>query len=229
MSMGMMLYQEQESIDGLSDQDEMDKYCYFVAGVVGEMLTHIFCDYCPELANKKNYMLQLAVSFGQGLQMTNILKDIWTDKDRGACWLPEKTFKKRNVVLSKVAPGEGGANFELALKDLLQLAAGHLKNALEFTLMLPRNQPGMRRFCLWAIGMAILTLVKIKKNPSFKSSSEVKISRRWVTATIGATSFLSRSNQYLNILFKLGTKSLRVTPVTVPIRSISDLVDSQDT
>ncbi len=229
MSMGMMLYQEQESIDGLSDQDEMDKYCYFVAGVVGEMLTHIFCDYCPELANKKNYMLQLAVSFGQGLQMTNILKDIWTDKDRGACWLPEKTFKKRNVVLSKVAPGEGGANFELALKDLLQLAAGHLKNALEFTLMLPRNQPGMRRFCLWAIGMAILTLVKIKKNPSFKSSSEVKISRRWVKVTIGATSFLSRSNHYLNVLFKLGTKSLCITPVTVPIRSINELVDPQDT
>jgi farnesyl-diphosphate farnesyltransferase len=229
MAKGMMMYQGHESSKGLLDQDEMDQYCYFVAGVVGEMLTHIFCDYCPELADKKNHLLQLSVSFGQGLQMTNILKDIWTDKERGVCWLPRKTFQNYNIELSKVMPGQGGTQFELGLKDLLALAAGHLKNALKFTLILPRNQPGIRRFCLWALGMAILTLVKINKNPSFKSGSEVKISRRWVTATIGATSFLSRSNQYLNILFKLGTKSLRVTPVPVPIRSISDLVDSQDT
>lgn len=229
MAKGMMMYQGHESSKGLLDQDEMDQYCYFVAGVVGEMLTHIFCDYCPELADKKNHLLQLSVSFGQGLQMTNILKDIWTDKERGVCWLPRKTFQNYNIELSKVMPGQGGTQFELGLKDLLALATGHLKNALKFTLILPRNQPGIRRFCLWALGMAILTLVKINKNPSFKSGSEVKISRRWVTVTIGATSFLSRSNQYLNILFKLGTKSLRVTPVPVPIRSISDLVDSQDT
>jgi len=229
MATGMMLYQERESVGGLLDQNEMDKYCYFVAGVVGEMLTHIFCDYCPELTNKKNYMLQLSVSFGQGLQMTNILKDIWTDKERGACWLPQKVFEKHDVVLSEVAPGEGGTHFELALKDLLALATGHLKNALAFTLMLPRNQPGMRRFCLWALGMAVLTLVKINKNPSFKSGSEVKISRRWVKATIVTTSFLSRSNQCLNILFKIGTKSLRITPVTIPLKSISDLADPQDT
>ena len=229
MAKGMMLYQDQESSDGLLDQDEMDQYCYFVAGVVGEMLTHIFCDYCPELADKKNYLLQLSVSFGQGLQMTNILKDIWTDKERGVCWLPQQTFQNYNIELSQVMPGEGGTQFELGLQDLLSLAAGHLKNALDFTLMLPRNQPGIRRFCLWALGMAILTLVKINKNPSFKSSSEAKISRRWVKITIGATSFLSCSNQYLKVLFKLGTKSLRVTPVTVPIRSISDLADRQDT
>ncbi len=48
-----MMYQGHESSEGLLDQDEMDQYCYFVAGVVGEMLTHIFCDYCPELLIKK--------------------------------------------------------------------------------------------------------------------------------------------------------------------------------
>ena len=28
----------------------------------------------------------LGVSFAQGLQMTNILKDVWEDRARGACW-----------------------------------------------------------------------------------------------------------------------------------------------
>ena len=32
------------------------------------------------------------MSFGQGLQMTNILKDVWDDWRRGACWLPQDIF-----------------------------------------------------------------------------------------------------------------------------------------
>jgi phytoene/squalene synthetase len=34
-------------------------------------------------------LLKLSTSFGQGLQMTNILKDIWDDAQRGVCWLPK--------------------------------------------------------------------------------------------------------------------------------------------
>lgn len=228
MAKGMMLYQGRATIDGLEDQAAMDRYCYFVAGVVGEMLTYIFCDYCPALTDKKEHMLKLSVSFGQGLQMTNILKDIWTDKKRGACWLPQSTFKEQGVTLSNIVPGEGGPEFNLALKKLLALAAGHLKNAMRFTLVLPRHQTGMRRFCLWALGMAVLTLVRINRNPDFVNSSEVKISRRWVKVTIGVTSLLSRSNECLKILFKVGTQSLRGHPVTIPMKSISDLTDYQD-
>lgn len=61
----------------------MDLYCYHVAGVVGEMLTELFCDYSPEINQHKPVLMKLAVSFGQGLQMTNILKDIWEDRKRG--------------------------------------------------------------------------------------------------------------------------------------------------
>jgi len=31
--------------------------------------------------------------------------------------------------------------------------------------MIPKNEPGIRRFCLWAIGMAVLTLRKAGKTP----------------------------------------------------------------
>jgi PAS domain S-box-containing protein len=67
-------------------------YCYFVAGVVGEMCTDLFCLHSPELAAQRTAMMRLAVSFGQGLQMTNILKDIWDDRPANACWLPRSVF-----------------------------------------------------------------------------------------------------------------------------------------
>src|SRR5438552_2755950 len=74
---------------GLNDVDEMHEYCYFVAGVVGEMLTELFCAHSPKIDARRAELERLAVSFGQGLQMTNILKDIWDDLERGFCWLPK--------------------------------------------------------------------------------------------------------------------------------------------
>ena len=81
MMEGMVHYQGQETLEGLPDQRAMDRYCYYVAGVVGELLTELFCDHCPTLAPRHQELMLLAVSFGQGLQMTNILKDIWDADD----------------------------------------------------------------------------------------------------------------------------------------------------
>ena len=83
----------------------MDKYCYFVAGVVGEMLTELFCDYSQEINQHYDELMTLAVSFGQGLQMTNILKDIWEDQSRDMCWLPRDVFEKYGLDLSHLSDG----------------------------------------------------------------------------------------------------------------------------
>ncbi|NIN34875.1 MAG: squalene/phytoene synthase family protein, partial [Gammaproteobacteria bacterium] len=45
MADGMIYYQELDVSHGLQTQKDMDRYCYYVAGVVGEMLTELFCDY----------------------------------------------------------------------------------------------------------------------------------------------------------------------------------------
>ena len=97
MAEGMVRYQDAETLDGMADLKDMGQYCYYVAGVVGEMLTELFCDYSPEIDAQREEMMQLGVSFGQGLQMTNILKDIWEDHERGACWLPRDIFNKHGV------------------------------------------------------------------------------------------------------------------------------------
>jgi farnesyl-diphosphate farnesyltransferase (EC 2.5.1.21) len=44
MGMGMAEFQQHASLQGLADMAEMDRYCYVVAGVVGEMLTSLFVD-----------------------------------------------------------------------------------------------------------------------------------------------------------------------------------------
>ncbi len=52
MADGMAEFQAGAGPEGLSDLPALDRYCYYVAGVVGEMLTELFCDYSPAIAGK---------------------------------------------------------------------------------------------------------------------------------------------------------------------------------
>ena len=155
--------------------------------------------------------------------MTNILKDVWTDQKRGACWLPRTTFEKHGVSFKTLSPELGGEPFRQFMLEMLTIAYGHLSNALSFTLLLPRNQTGIRRFCLWAIGMSLLTIKKIKKNPNFTQASEVKISRRSVKIAAASTSLFAMSNTSLKLLFKATAVGLQKGEIQIPLESVSDL------
>src|SRR5580658_587795 len=87
---GMHQFQRTASLAGVARMSDLDDYCYYVAGVVGEMLTELFCAYSADIDRERTKLAQLSVSFAEGLQMTNILKDVWEDHRRGACWLPRE-------------------------------------------------------------------------------------------------------------------------------------------
>jgi farnesyl-diphosphate farnesyltransferase len=200
MCRGMPEFQRNKSLRGLANLAELASYCYFVAGVVGEMCTELFCLHCPEVAKQRDAMMRLAVSFGQGLQMTNILKDVWDDRQANACWLPRSVFPA-DFDLERLEQLHTTTAFKKGLDELIGLAHAHLRNALEYTCMIPKREVGIRRFCLWAIGLAVLTLRKIHRNPTFRSANEVKVSRRTVKATVFTTNLTMMSNRALRAIF----------------------------
>lgn len=208
MAAGMPLSQADNMHGGVSKMTDMDSYCYYVAGCVGEMLTKLFCHYSPEISQHCDEMLKLGISFGQGLQMTNILKDIWDDAERGVCWLPQDIFAEAGYDLKQLSPKTNDANFKTGLAHLISIAHEHLANALRYTQLIPSHEVGIRNFCLWALGMAVLTLKKIKQNLGFVQSDDVKISRNSVKMTILATKLMGRSNMLLSLLFNLSSQGL---------------------
>jgi len=210
MAEGMPIFQAENLHNGLAKLQDMDRYCYYVAGCVGEMLTKLFCHYSKEIAQHKDDMMPLAVSFGQGLQMTNILKDIWDDAGRGVCWLPQDVFTDAGYDLKNLNAHTNDANFRVGLERLISIAHRHLQNALRFSQLIPSHEAGIRNFCLWALGMAVLTLKKIKQNLGFTRSDEVKISRNSVKSTILATKLIGRSNSLLTLSFNFISQGLLV-------------------
>ena len=215
MTRGMVEFQRSATPDGLRDVAQLDRYCYHVAGVVGETLTAFFCDHSVEIAKRRRDLLALSVSFGKGLQMINVLKDIWEDHRRGACWLPRDIFGAAGVELRSLSPGRTGPGFAGALMELVAITHRHLANALRYILIIPARETGIRRSCLWPLGLAVLTLQRIRRTPGFTSGREVRVSRRTVGAVVVVCNVFARSNLALRLLFRLLTRGL---PETAPAR-----------
>jgi len=187
MCEGMPRFQRSASLDGLADIAEMREYCDVVAGVVGETLTELFCAYAPDMARRRDPMLDLGVSFGRGLQMTNILKDFWEDHDRGVCWLPRDVFERHGACLSQVSREQLPACFCDVYGELIAVAHGHLCDAREYTLLIPSRETGVRGFCIIALALALSTLQCINQRRDFTAGSQVKVSRQVVANTVFAT------------------------------------------
>jgi phytoene synthase len=74
--------------------DELYRYCYQVASVVGLTIIHIFGFESPEA-------LKLAEKCGIAFQLTNILRDVREDRENGRIYLPEEDIRKFNADLTK--------------------------------------------------------------------------------------------------------------------------------
>ena len=214
MCHGMHHFQQTASVAGLARSSDLDSYCYYVAGVVGEMLTELFCCHSPAVAAQRNALQELSTSFAEALQLTNIIKDFWEDRSRGACWFPRDLFARHGVELAEVSPQHPDARFQAGVRELVAVAHGHLRNALAYALLLPPRETGIRLFCLWAIGLAVLTLRRIDARLNYTSGAQVKVSHSAVLLTRLCTRAAVRNDRLLRRLFEHAARGL---PLAAPL------------
>ena len=187
MSKGMSNFHVKQSQSGLENLQEFEAYCYVVAGVVGEMLTTIFSHHSPKFASSIQGKEYLAISFGQALQMTNILKDAPIDSLRNVSWKPA----------------------EMSQQDLLRIAYQKLEDALQYIKLIPKSEVGIRRFCLLAFGFASMTLEKIAKYNQHVIPNDVKLTRATVQIFYGLTKLISTNDFLIGLFFNRSTCYLK--------------------
>src|SRR5699024_3181258 len=137
--------------------------------------------------------------------------DVRADRTRGVCWLPRDIFDAVGCDLSALASGDYEKQFTAGMNQLIPIAHSHLREGLNYTLRIPPEQIGIRHFCLWALGMAVMSLRKIHHNPAFVAVAPVKISHTTVKATIVVTNMASRRNNMLRHLFRWSSRGLTVS------------------
>lgn len=96
--------------------DDLRRYCYYVASVVGLVCIRIF-GYSDPRAEK------LAEETGVAFQLTNILRDVREDAERGRIYLPMEDLDRYNVRIDQLAALHDGSALTLNQRELLESVA----------------------------------------------------------------------------------------------------------
>jgi farnesyl-diphosphate farnesyltransferase len=197
---------------GLASLEETLEYCYYVAGTVGEMLTRLFAWYSPAVAKREERLEPRSVAFGNALQLVNILKDVREDHERGSCWLPRTLLSEYGLTPETLLePGRRDEAMK-AHGRLVAVAHGEVRKAFDYVMALPREEHGIRLFCLWPLFLAVMTLRKLYGNEAVLEPRPVKVSRRTVKWVMGSTKLLVAQDWALKGMFTAMTSSLPLSP-----------------
>ena len=94
---------------------DLDKYCYRVASIVGLLSIEIF-------GYKNPTCRDYAIYLGKALQLTNILRDVRTDAERGRIYLPTSEMARCNVLPEEILRFEYTEKFQRLAESVAQQA-----------------------------------------------------------------------------------------------------------
>ena len=120
--------------------DELYRYCYQVASVVGLTIIHIF-------GFDTRSALPLAEKCGVAFQLTNILRDIREDAERGRIYLPAEDLERFGVSAEDLRTGKRSPEF-LAL---MQFEAARARSYYDESRPLLELIHPRSRSSLWAL------------------------------------------------------------------------------
>jgi hypothetical protein len=152
MSRGMQCYstlRNQQDQFRLMNLTDVNRYCYFVAGTVGELLTHLVRHHRPDFKPQSDLMKN-SVHFGLFLQKINILKDQRMDEKEGRYLVPNRD-------------------------DLRNSLRENAIGALNYLIALPNDEVGYRTFCAWSLFLGLASLPWIEKD--YTQGGDLKIPR----------------------------------------------------
>lgn len=145
---------------------QLQRYCYLVAGVVGEMLTELFLLASP-LAGAAATLRARARAFGEGLQLTNILKDEGDDAKEERRFIPTGVSRA----------------------SLLDLARNDLREAAGYVGALVRASApgGVVAFTALPVRLALDTLARVERE-----GAGAKVSREQLAHALAEVGALVR-------------------------------------
>lgn len=140
----------------LNDIEDLRGYCYAVAGIVGELLTDLFLLHAPSLSEVEADLVSRAPTFGEALQLVNILKDASSDAVQGRRYLPPSVERAAVVALART-------DLATAHEYLAALGSGGAT-------------PDMVRFCTLPVRLAVATLDALERGePKLPRDEVMKI------------------------------------------------------
>jgi farnesyl-diphosphate farnesyltransferase len=208
MCHGMASYVTRTSPQGGVEQPatlaELEQYCWYVAGTVGWMLTDLFrladTAWSP---SRYDRLRALSRGFGLGLQLTNVIRDMGEDHQRGVSFVPADLCAEVDVQpLELFAPDRAGETAAV-IGALAVRAHQHLRAGLDYCTTVPRRSLRVRLFCLVPLFLAAGTLRRITRPGAYRQGwVRVKLTRPVVRLTVVLAALVAPSNALIRLAFR---------------------------
>jgi len=207
---------EGSAMPSLERLEDLDRYCYYVAGTVGHLLTALFSLKLAQRDRDRVPQLEAyATSFGLGLQLTNIIKDAAKDHRLGWSFIPRELCEREGIDVDELFGSGHSDASRRVFTVLIDKARGHLQDALHYTTLFPATQYRIRLFCLTSLFFAVRTLsLAAADDGRLVEGGTVKITRGEVYRILATTYIVAPSNRLVRWYFKrLGrVATLRSSP-----------------
>ena len=171
MGKGMAEFAETDVI--VDTIEDWDRYCHYVAGLVGYGLSSIFANCGVEDAKYFSQCHQQANSMGLFLQKTNIIRDYLEDLEEDRVWWPKVIWGKYAKAIDEFADPKNIQNSLNCINNLITNALSHIPDCLEYLSHV--KDPNNFKFCAIPQVMALATLIKCYNNPDvFKGNVKIR-------------------------------------------------------
>lgn len=184
------------ALAALDTLEELDRYTYLVAGCVGPFWTVLHAAHRRRLAGwDVPRRCAEAVRFGQGLQMTNVLRDAPADLRRGRCYLPRTELARLGLEPADLLDPTGAARARPLYRRLLARTLEHYDVAWQYTLAIPVLEWRMRLACLWPLLIGGATLQLLARHPDpLAEGPPIRISRAAVRRLVARSLVITWSD-----------------------------------
>jgi len=206
MEMDLERFPDESSgeVGALETDEDLDRYCYHVAGCVGEFWSDLQHARVRALSGwDVERWRPEGVRFGKALQMTNILRDADRDFAIGRVYLPRVRLEARGIEWRELPRASDRSALRPIVHDLLRLTLDHYRAGWAYTLSLPRRAPRLRLACVWPlwIGLRTLELLALARDPC-APDQRIKISRTEVARVIRSSVLRVASIRALDATFR---------------------------
>jgi len=188
---GMATFVDEHSDSGglrIGTVDELEEYCYYVAGTVGELVTNLVARDAD--ASRTGRMRETAESFALLLQLVNVAKDVYTDyHDENNVYLPASWLRAHGVPQDEVCDPEHATDVTAVVARTAEHAQGYADDALAYLEAMPETRGN--RLVAWAIPflLAVGTLREVRQRPGDALRREgIKVEREEVGALLATFS-----------------------------------------
>lgn len=166
--------------------DELEEYCWYVAGTVGELITGLVTR--DRSDGLRSQLMETASSFGLLLQFVNVTKDVATDyKRENNVYLPEAILAKHGLEHRNIADPGRSDDFAPVIRELVREAEQYVEDARTWLDVTPECRGNTLGACALPFLLAVGTLRELKSRPEdVITEGDVKVSRDEVFAIIAA-------------------------------------------